>query len=162
MTADEMFKEIGLERFCDSYQSKLGHSDVKFLGSRLDFQFCCNEGICFDDFANALKQSMIERSLLNENKNIFSTDSSEKLFQELGFYCITRWERRNFVYMIDDSDEKDLDLTTLSFYKSIRFMCEEYRGKFNMIYVEFDLDGKIDFNKFIVAIKKKMEEEGWL
>ena len=158
-----MFKEIGLERFRDSYQGYPTHSDVKFLGGRLDFQFCCNEGIHFDDFANALKQSMIERSLLNENKGIFSTDSSEKLFQELGFYCITRWEGNNFIYMLDnDSDEKDLDLTKISFHKSISFMCEEYRGRFNIVYVEFDLDGKVDFNKLIAAIKKKMVEEGWL
>lgn len=162
MTADEMFKEIGLEHFCDSYQSNSKYSNVKFLGSRLDFVFYYNEGICFDDFANALKQSMIEHSLLNESKDIFSTDLSEKLFQELGFYCITRWEGSNFVYMIDNSDEKDLDLTTIFLHKSLKFIGEEYPGKFSKIYVEFDLNGKIDFNKLIAAIKKKMEEERWL
>ena len=64
--------------------------------------------------------------------------------------------------MIDNSDEKDLDLTTIFLHKSLKFIGEEYPGKFSKIYVEFDLNGKIDFNKLIAAIKKKMEEERWL
>ena len=82
--------------------------------------------------------------------------TAKEMFEQLGL------QELNFSseeMMCDDENEK-LD-TYISFNKT-RTIGDNRQEPRNEIEISFFPDEGIDFDKFIIAVKKKAEEKGWL
>ena len=83
--------------------------------------------------------------------------TAQEMFEEIGLQEL----KFNSEEMMYDDEENDLLNTYVSFNKSRSFRDDRQKPR-NEIEICFYPDEVFDFDKFIAAVKKRMEEKGWL
>ena len=83
--------------------------------------------------------------------------TAQEMFEEIGLQEL-KFKSEEMMY---DDEENDLLNTYVSFNKSRSFRDDRQKPR-NEIEICFYPDEGFDFDKFIAAVKKRMEEKGWL
>lgn len=102
-------------------------------------------------------QKLIDSSVNQQSNN----KTSDEIFKEIGLEAWVGNDDNQELY----DDEQNEELNTYASFNKVRFIKGNKSNYFkfrNEIEIFFYPDERIDFDKFITAVKKKMEEEGLL
>lgn len=83
--------------------------------------------------------------------------TAQEMFEEIGLQEL----KFNSEEMMYDDEENDLLNTYVSFNKSRSFRDDRQKPRNEIEICFYPYEG-FDFDKFIAAVKKKMEEKGWI
>lgn len=103
----------------------------------------------------------LQKLIDNTVNQQYNNKTSDEMFKEIGLEAWVGNEDNQELY----DDEQNEELNTYASFNKVRFINSNKSNYFkfrNEIEIFFYPDEGFDFDKFIAAVKKRMEEKGWL